>query len=125
MPKPPFPSEPNRLAAIADAARRLPAPEPAVDSLDAAWAEAEAALPEGWRFVELSNCLTDPGEPEQDGWRVCWLAFAAPAPLTILSAMEGIYDDGLNDYREHVEGSGPTPAAALRALAAALRERGR
>jgi hypothetical protein len=68
------------------------------DSLDAAWAEAEAALPE--RACGLS--ITAQGD-----WGVVrnWAAWAyAPGEPTIT-------------------GNGPTPAAALRALAARLRER--
>jgi hypothetical protein len=68
-----------------------------VDDLDVAWAEAEAALPEGW-------------------------------------AIEGIYGDNRDDWTatawnephaEYDRGHGPTPVAALRALAAKLREVGR
>jgi hypothetical protein len=73
----------------------------AVDSLDAAWAEAEAALPEGWAF-ELTY---SEGNPVQS-W--AWLP-----GVEIVTG-----DDG-------IRAEGSTPAAALRALAAKLREVGR
>ena len=62
-------------------------------TLDEAWQEAEAALPEGWKLIQL---MDDPTGG--------WAAFAAPTH----SGTE-------------VEGNGPTPAAALHALAEALR----
>jgi hypothetical protein len=74
------------------------------DSLDAAWAEAEAALPEyallrvqripGWKFYEQEQC-----EARIEWWK------------------------GLD--RPVESAFGDTPAAALRALAAKLREVGR
>jgi len=68
------------------------------DSLDAAWAEAEAALPEGWqlRGVERQGVkwLANADEPRGAAWNVA------------------------HAYAE-------TPAAVLRALAAKLREVGR
>ena len=69
----------------------------AADSLDAAWAEAEAALPEGWRLASLLS----PGDYSFDerGWE-----------------MHAQNEDG-KTRRAH----GPTPAAALRALAEKLR----
>lgn len=67
------------------------------DSLDAAWAEAEAALPEGWAITNLGVT--------QDGWQ----AWATLVP----------------SHDEEFEAEyGPTPVAAVRALAAKLRERG-
>lgn len=76
-----------------------------VDSLDAAWAEAEAALPEGWRIVALrasihgwSARVTGPAIQERAAdWHR-----AGPGPWSLLIR-------------------GPTPAEALRALAAVLR----
>ena len=65
-----------------------------VESLDAAWAEAEGALPVGWALTHL---MADPGSGG-------WAAFAEPP----------------TGYEQ--EGDGPTPAAALRALAAKLRD---
>jgi len=62
------------------------------DSLDAAWAEAEAALPEGETLQGLS--------PTANGW----------------------YAHAYNAERERCDGIADTPAAALRALAAKLRE---
>lgn len=72
------------------------------DSLDAAWAEAEAALPKGWWIVSVRRYYFG------SSWRV---DFGRP-------------DDF--DPSRYIENSGPeksTPAAALRALAAKLRER--
>lgn len=66
------------------------------DSLDAAWAEAEAALPEGWHL------------------RVEELAVGYIAEMTYPPRFEG----GVFLRSEH-----PTPAAALRALVRNLRER--
>lgn len=68
-----------------------------MDDLGAAWAEAEAALPEGWAISLLWG-----GER--------WAAAAGPWP-----------DDG--QRRTIYASADTTPAAALRALAAALRER--
>ena len=68
------------------------------DSLDAAWSEAEAALPEGWRLrVETGDSLD-------------------PKPYWALASLQF-------DKEGVVETGGSTPAAALRALAAKLRER--
>ena len=93
--------EPNGLGLTANQAHaigdRIAAHLPlglAPDSLDAAWQEAEAALPEGSRIDDLH-------EVSRGLWR-------ASAP----------------DSRQWdiFEGYGPTPVAALRALAAKLRE---
>jgi hypothetical protein len=64
-------------------------------ALDAAWAEAEAALPEGWHIDRLHR-----NGPKD------WTAYASEAPYLGLEM-----------------GAHNTPAAALRALAAKLRER--
>ena len=66
--------------------------------LDAAWAEAEAALPEGW-YVGV-----------QTGHDAAYTAIAANM-YWLTESLTGTYCDG------------DTPAAALRALAARLRER--
>lgn len=68
-------------------------------TLDEAWAEVEAALPEGWVIRRLWRPVAE--EP--------WGVDAGPFP-----AKHG--DD------RSVFGGGPTPAAALRALARKLRE---
>ncbi len=68
------------------------------DFLDAAWVEAEAALPEGWT-LRLSNG----GHPER---------YAATAIRL---------DDGWEPQKD-IRAPGPTPTAALRALVAKLRE---
>jgi hypothetical protein len=64
----------------------------APEGLDAAWAEAEAALPEGWRLSVAQH-------PDN------YAAFATPPTLRRGGAPVGL---------------GPTPAVALRALAARL-----
>lgn len=74
--------------------------KPLRDSLDAAWAEAEAALPEGHVLAEVR--LFDDGT----------LWGASTNNVT-----------GVGRY--HWSGDGPTPAAALRALATNLREVGK
>ena len=76
--------------------------ETAEPTLDAAWAEAEAALPEGWSIWWLRN-----DHHIEGGWDACagWDAASNPAEARVAS------------------GSGQTPAAALRALAARLHER--
>lgn len=71
--------------------------------LAAAWAEAEAALPEGWRLYGVQYTGDEP-------WSLrVWRAWAGLVP----------YGEDENPYRASV---GYTPAAALRALAAKLRE---
>lgn len=84
------------------------------DSLDAAWAEAEAALPEGWRPATV-------GPADPDAYDEAGNPISAPWVASVVSPA---FFDGEND-REWACGSGPTPAAALRALAAKLREAGR
>ncbi|HEY4895218.1 MAG TPA: hypothetical protein VII01_03935 [Solirubrobacteraceae bacterium] len=75
-------------------------------SLDAAWAEAEAALPEGWMGPSVAQ-----------NWKGRWYAYGyrhhedAPANPGIVESANAEDHD--------------TPAAALRALAAKLREVGR
>ena len=71
---------------------------PPAGSLDAAWAEAEAALPEGYTLTLTFQRL-----------RTVWA-----------EARRGVLDD----YQQFGE-EADTPAAALRALAAKLREVGR
>lgn len=71
------------------------------DCLCAAWQAAEAALPEGWFIGNLTNQAYR-GVPER------WSA----------QAYEGPEQDAT--YRRFKAASGPTPAAALQALAAKL-----
>ena len=71
------------------------------DSLDAAWQEAEAALPEGWEIWLHPYVLGD-GYAAKGRLHGLWYMANGPGPA--------------------VEASGPTPAAALRALAQKLRE---
>ena len=92
----------------------------ASDSLDAAWAEAEAALPEGWRIAELSRGVADVNDPKQRHHGYWWNAYATPEADTVIPGMEELVDD---DGAVWNEGHGPTPAAALRDLAAKLLER--
>ena len=77
-------------------------------SLDAAWAEAEAAMPEGWKLAELSRV-----KPDWDGaiesLRDEWWAMAFHPGKTL-------EDESVED------GRALTPAGALRVLAAKLRE---
>ena len=84
----------------ADFAWAVTHPEPG--TLDAAWAEAEAALPEGWA-LRIMACMHD----------------GAIGPWKV-SAGEDL--SRYADVPVYVEGD---PAAALRALAAKLREVGR
>ena len=87
-------------------ARALAESEKRVELGDA-WAAAEAALPEGWRVIRLEFVPyreTDHGIFEPNVWH----AKAQSNPLR-------------PSYRE-ADAYGPTPVAALRALAAALSE---
>jgi hypothetical protein len=70
-------------------------------TVDAAWAEVEAALPDGWYVGNLSN------RPYINEPRRVWLAQA--------------YEP--DERMAFTAGFGDTPAAALRALAEKLRER--
>lgn len=74
------------------------------DSLDAAWAEVEAALPEGWLIVRLRRDWQIPSSPISGEWLTTWDVMASP-------------DNGA----ALLEASGPSPAAALRALAASVK----
>lgn len=90
-------SRSHTVGQIAAAGRALGFDFP--DSLDEAWADAEAALPEGWWFTALSR--------GHDGY--------------VAKAHDGTV---INHRVWTIEkGFGPTPAAALRALAVKLRER--
>jgi hypothetical protein len=77
-----------------------------IDSLDAAWAEAVAALPEGWFGPHLYGTRN-------------YSVSDHPYKAEAFKPNPGRSDDPVAD------GIGPTPAAALRALAAKLREVGR
>lgn len=79
---------------------------PQKDSLDAAWQRAEAALPEGW-VVDGVRRLYDEGH---DGRR-----FVARAVQPIPDE-----DNPEGNSMALVIGNGPTPAAALNALAEKL-----
>jgi hypothetical protein len=91
-----------RLAALAAAST----PQ-AVDGLDAAWAEAEAALPKGWSFWEVTGYSPDEDQPEV---RV----FARVRTANTIDRKGNVPE---------VFASASTPAAALRALAARLTEK--
>jgi hypothetical protein len=71
--------------------------DPTTDTLDAAWAAAEAALPESGIF-SINRYLNDDGKP--------WYWTEAP-----------LEDE---NWGVEVRGEGPTPTAALRALTARL-----
>ena len=95
---------PDGVATLRDIAREIEKEAAALSAssasspeLDAAWAEAEAALPKGWRLYSVG--VNDPG-----------------GPWTGIAGVER--DEGVNPFL--AIGTGPTPAAALRALAAAL-----
>lgn len=69
-------------------------------TLDAAWAAAEAALPDGWRIYRLDHDDAGPGT----GWR----------------AIARTEDMSVTWYERWSRGSGATPVAALLDLAARL-----
>ena len=74
------------------------ASSPASTGLDEAWRKAEAALPEGWQYTSIIRMnWSDTKE---------WLAGASE----------------MANPKNYIECLGPTPAAALRALAARLSE---
>ncbi len=116
----------DRLAATSD-----PAP------LDAAWNEAEAALPEGWWIARVSDESPTPLHNQE------WMALAHGPYLIVASGTRGevfaqierlppkaLITTITSEPGDHVaryesssiEASGPTPAAALQALAAKLRD---
>lgn len=74
------------------------------DSLDAAWAEAEAALPEGWAMLQLHHTAM-----MDQRWQA--EAQSRIGPVVAWNRVRTVIAEGL------------TPAAALRALTAKLRER--
>jgi hypothetical protein len=79
-------------------------------SLDAAWAEAEAALPEGWVLLGVNHAVPEPSLP---------LVFVEP-PFHA-SAREQWDRARPRVTAKSVVAGGDTPAAALRALTAKLR----
>jgi hypothetical protein len=85
------------------------AAEKAPDSLDAAWAEAEAALPEGWWLHALDAWSFD-----DMAWRVEAASAGHQEPSDSWARYHAVRGPSVATY-------GPTPAAALRALAAKLR----
>ena len=107
-----FRSMESELVEAIDRARATLRP-PVTDSLDAAWAEAEAALPEGWTLggVQRSN---QRGQTKRQ-------AYISTAWGGILAGQTAV----LATPRGRRIAYGDTPAAALRALAAKLREVGR
>ena len=82
---------------------------PDTDSLDAAWAEAEAALPEGWLLWGVR--FRAPAPSRKTGQYEAW---AGPVGLTDAAPWPRP-SRGLSGY------SASTPATALRALAARLK----
>jgi len=89
-------SEPDIAAAFGD--HLSPGDYRHPDSLDAAWQEAEAALPEGWHVGEVKN-----------------VAYRGAGQRWIAMAWEFTADP---DYMTYEHGYGDTPVLALRALAA-------
>ena len=85
--------------------------------LDAAWAEAEAALPEGWVLCDLDLRL-----PSGATLKPFW---GAEATLIVDGSWAGSFTrvDGvpIADEENGMEGTGATPAIALRSLTANLR----
>ena len=82
------------------------------DTLDAAWTEVEGALPEGWIICRLLGSHPMPyGQP--------WSAQAEPTPA--YRSVPGHMPGQTGSMWLGVGADGPTPAAALRALAAKLR----
>jgi hypothetical protein len=79
-------------------------------TLDEAWAEAEAALPEGWIICRLIGGHPGPYTP-------AWQAQAEPTPA--YKNVPGHFGTTGSMWLG-VGSTGHTPAAALRALAAAL-----
>lgn len=71
-------------------------------SLDAAWAEAEAALPEGWAIDGLYRVVARTSLDRE--WEVI------------------VHEDDWQGAEDNHHARGATPAAALRALAAKLSE---
>ena len=82
-------------------------------ALDVAWAAVLAALPEGWTVFGLQDPLG----------RGDWQATAASVMPEKLGPCECCGQDRHATKREYVFASGPTPVAALLALAAKLKER--
>lgn len=74
--------------------------------LDAAWAEVEAALPEGWAILQLHHTAM-----MDQRWQA--EAQSRVGPVVMWNKVRTVIAEGL------------TPAAALRALAAKLPETGR
>jgi hypothetical protein len=91
-------------------------------TLDDAWAKAEAALPEGWRFLDLCPQYGDPREADFDKWTLCWTAMATDEPLHEMPGYAGL-DHPDADRSHSASGYGPTPADALLDLAASLTAR--
>jgi hypothetical protein len=87
-------------------------------TLDAAWAAAEAALPEGW-WIDAVRRRTTYHRFTGGGYQntVLWTVDVA-SPLPDLSGEER------GEYTIHAGPAAPTPAAALLSLADALRARG-
>jgi hypothetical protein len=82
------------------------------DSLDAAWQEAES-LSEGWTFVGLARRGAE------------WEAVATFAPTFAPDSREWLLQYGTlspGEAQAWIRVSGPTPAAALRALTSRFRE---
>jgi hypothetical protein len=91
--------------------RTMPAEVVVRGELDLAWAEAEAALPEGWAITSVERFH------DLDGSLSPWSVTASASDTTCPHCGA--------DEQHYTIAQGPTAAAALRALAAKLREVGR
>ena len=79
-------------------------------TLDEAWAEAEAALPKGWRMADVATRFTT------------WVHQGELVWVVDLTKQVAFGRAGGSRYWR-TSAEGPTPAAALHALAVALRTR--
>lgn len=86
-------------------------------NLEDAWAEAEAALPEGWGILEVTRRDQSHHCCDWDYLEVDWMASAGDIEAALA-------DMGNVQIGAVKAGDGATPAAALRELAAELRETG-
>ena len=86
------------------------------DSLDAAWAEAEAALPEGWLLVlNRHKDGTALASTRSTAYR------AGKGEIGVLQRLAVLQ----GPFGGSADASGPTPVVALHALVAKLREKSR
>ena len=102
------PAQPELFLDAADAAL--------ADSLDAAWAEAEAALPEGWLLtLNRHKDGTALASTRSTAYR------AGKGEIGVLQRLAVLQ----GPFGGSADASGPTPVVALHALVAKLREKSR